>query len=123
MGIVRQIMPSLAKREPALWRICWDLITPQQHPIIAKHPDHRLPNLYLSVGGSFHSWKFLPIWGKYIANVLQGRSNGEEKERNWAWKESGWDDPGPAGAHAKLVPKREFRDLWDEEKDGVKAPE
>ena len=111
--ITNRVMPSIlkAKRNATFWRLCWDSITPSQHQLITRHPDERLHNLYLAVGGSFHSWKFLPIIGRYVVNVLQGTSNGKEKDRNWSWKRAGWDTGGKRGAHEKVVPKRELRDL------------
>ena len=67
----------------------------------------------MAVGGSFHSWKFLPIIGKYIANVLDGVSNGKDKDLSWEWKRAGWSLGGIQGAHEKVIPKRELRDLTD----------
>lgn len=77
---------------------------------MTRHPDPRLGNLYLAIGGSFHSWKFLPIIGKYVVNVLNGVSNGEEKDQNWMWKSEGWDE-GRRGAYKKVIPRRELKDL------------
>ena len=107
-------MPSLLKNgtEISYWRLCWDAITPAQHQLITKHPDSRLGNLYLAVGGSFHSWKFLPIIGKYISNVINGNSNGEEKDRNWAWKQHGCGQGGLKGAHEKVLPTAEWREYY-----------
>ena len=93
------------------WRLCWDAITPTQHQLITKHPNSKLQNLYLAVGGSFHSWKFLPIIGKYIVNTLNNYTNGEEKDRNWGWKMDGWNKGGQDGAHEKVIPRGELRDL------------
>ena len=113
--ITNRIMPAIVKdkRDVSFWRLCWDSITPSQHQLITRHPDERLHNLYLAAGGSFHSWKFLPTIGKYVVNMLQGRSNGEEMDRNWAWKHTGWSTGGERGAHEKLLPRRELRDLDD----------
>ena len=110
--IAAMIMPSLFENgtEIAYWRLCWDSITPEQHQLIAKHPDARLSNLYLAIGGSFHSWKFLPIIGKYVVNVTDGVSNGEERDRNWAWKQHGWENGGLKGAHEKVLPTADLRD-------------
>jgi sarcosine oxidase / L-pipecolate oxidase len=30
--------------------------------------------------------RFLPNAGRYMLNILDGRSNGEEKDRAWGWK-------------------------------------
>ncbi|KAF1851071.1 FAD dependent oxidoreductase [Cucurbitaria berberidis CBS 394.84] len=103
-------MPDFASRTPDYWRLCWDAITPSQDQLITKHPHPRLSNLYLAVGGSFHSWKFLPTIGKYVVNVLQGVSNGEEKDKRWEWKTGPFEG---RGAHEKVVPKRELSSLDD----------
>jgi len=106
--IVKKLFPKYAQRIPEYWRMCWDSITPAQDQLITKHPHPRLQNLFLAVGGSFHSWKFLPIIGEYVANVLHGVSNGEEKDRRWAWK---MEKPKGRGAHEKVVPRRELSEL------------
>ncbi|KAJ4353664.1 uncharacterized protein N0V89_005394 [Didymosphaeria variabile] len=107
-SIVSKTIPSFASRDPEYWRLCWDAITPSQDQLITQHPHPQLNNLYLAVGGSFHSWKFLPTVGKYVVNVLNGISNGEEKDGRWGWKDE--NTPG-RGAHEKVVPKRELNEL------------
>lgn len=103
-----KVMPMFSQKEPDYWRLCWDAYTPTQDWLLCQHPDARLRNLYFATGGSFHSYKFLPIIGKYMANVLSGKGNGEERDRAWAWK-----DPNVKwkGAHESTAPKRELRDL------------
>lgn len=104
-----KVMPLFAATKTAdYWRICWDARTPTQDWLLAKHPHPKLQNLYLATGGSFHGYKFLPIIGKYMINVLDGKGNGEEKDQAWGWK-----DPGQSwrGAHEKTEPKRDLRDL------------
>ena len=113
VAAVAKVFPKFPAngRKPTHLRLCWDSITPSQHQLITKHPNEKLDNLYLAVGGSFHSWKFLPIIGKYIANVLDGKSNGEEKDRNWAWKDHGWSGGVLKGAHEKAAPHCELSDF------------
>ncbi|MCJ1401639.1 hypothetical protein MMC11_004856 [Xylographa trunciseda] len=113
IDIIERIMPQIQKagQRVAYWRLCWDSVTPTQYQLITRHPDNRLSNLYLAVGGSFHSWKFLPTIGKYVSNVLSEKSNGNEKDENWAWKDARWSSGGARGAHEKSLPKRELRDL------------
>jgi sarcosine oxidase/L-pipecolate oxidase len=81
-------MPQLLEggRTVDTWRLCWDSVRPDKNQLIDMHPHARLSNLYLAVGGSFHSWKFLPTIGKYVVNVLEGVGNGLEKDQAWAWK-------------------------------------
>jgi len=115
LDIVNNIIPRVQGdgQSVAYWRLCWDSVTPTQDQLITRHPDARLHNLFLAVGGSFHSWKFLPIIGKYVANVLDGVSNGNYKDLSWEWKRVGWSSGGTQGAHEKVIPKRELRDLND----------
>jgi sarcosine oxidase/L-pipecolate oxidase len=107
--IIRQRVPEILDngRTPDDWRLCWDVISPDQNQLIAQHPDPRLSNLYFATAGSFHSWKFLPNIGKYVVNVLDGKSNGNEKDEAWCWKRS-WDG---RGAHEKTLPKGELKDF------------
>ncbi|KAH7122410.1 FAD dependent oxidoreductase [Dendryphion nanum] len=109
--MVKKTMSSFVDRPVAYWRLCWDAITPSQDQLIARHPHPQLGNIFLAVGGSFHSWKFLPTIGKYVVNVLGDRSNGDEKDKAWAWKS---ETPAGRGAHEELIPKRELSDLEDE---------
>ena len=58
--------------------------------------------------------RFLANAGKYVVNVLNGKSNGEEKDIAWAWKEKGWDVRAQSPETPKLgawTPRRELRDL------------
>ncbi|KAI9757025.1 MAG: hypothetical protein M1835_000683 [Candelina submexicana] len=121
INFVERAMPQLLEggREVEYWRLCWDSITPSQNQLITRHPHPQLGNLYLAVGGSFHSWKFLPTIGRYVVNVLEGRSNGEEMDRRWGWKmeggEEGWGQGKGEGVHEKSVPRWELRELEKEE--------
>ncbi|KAJ6088638.1 FAD dependent oxidoreductase [Penicillium sp. IBT 16267x] len=108
---VRGRLPQLfAKhREVDHFRLCWDAITPSQDPLITRHPHPNLSNLYLAVGGSFHCWKFLPIIGRYVTNVIYGISNGADCDKAWGWKEE--QDRRVRGVHSSLMPWKELRDF------------
>lgn len=110
MNLIRPRLPQVLDggRKPDYYRLCWDSITPDQQPIITRHPNPSLANLYFAVGGSFHFYKFLPTIGKYVANVLNGVSNGLQKDQAWAWKPA---HESKGGVHEKLVPTRVFRDF------------
>jgi sarcosine oxidase / L-pipecolate oxidase len=109
MKIIEQRLPQILDggRVPDQWRLCWDVISPDQNQLITQHPDPRLSNLYFATAGSFHSWKFLPIIGKYTVNVLNGESNGEEKDQAWKWKGT-WLN---RGVHEKTLPKADLKDF------------
>ncbi|KAF2130542.1 nucleotide-binding domain-containing protein [Dothidotthia symphoricarpi CBS 119687] len=85
--VIRTALPGfLHDRRPDRWRMCHDAVTPTGDWIMCQYPDKRVGNLYVAVGGSFHSYKFLPIAGKYVVNILDGASNGAEKDESWGWK-------------------------------------
>ncbi|KAF2722172.1 FAD dependent oxidoreductase [Polychaeton citri CBS 116435] len=106
-------MPTFVQHKtPSYWRLCWDSFTPTQDWLLTKHPHPNLSNLYLAIGGSFHSYKFLPIAGKYMANVVTDQSNGVQKDCAWGWKH--WDPSQELkGAHEATKPKRELASLYD----------
>ncbi|KAL6242613.1 hypothetical protein RBB50_010259 [Rhinocladiella similis] len=109
IDIIKQRVPEILNngRSPDDWRICWDAVSPDQNQLITRHPASKLSNLFLATAGSFHSWKFLPTIGRYVVNVLDGKSNGPEKDEAWMWKKA-W---GGRGAHEKVLPRREFADI------------
>jgi len=111
LKIIRQRVPRILDngRKVDEWRLCWDAISPDQNWLLTQHPDPRLSNLYFATGASLHSWKFLPTIGAYIVNVLNGKSNGEEKDKAWKWKRE-WAN---LGAHEKVMPKGELSDFED----------
>lgn len=111
VSMMSRVMTRFTKDKPVdYWRLCWDAYTPSQDWLLDHHPHPRLHNLYFAVGGSFHSYKFLPTAGKYMANVLQGKSNGAEMDKAWGWKSG----HAGRGAHEATAPKRELKDLDDD---------
>lgn len=54
-------------------------------------------------------YRFLPNAGKYMLNVLDGKSNGAEKDRAFAWKTKAEFN----GVHQQAIGRREWRDLQD----------
>ena len=115
-------------KKPDHWRICYDAQTPTEDLLMCKHPHPKLNNLYLAVGGSFHSYKsvyehtrptymarltcdcrFMPVAGKYFINILNGESNGDEKDKAWGWKtDADWNDVREFGLlSGKAVAKSE----------------
>jgi sarcosine oxidase/L-pipecolate oxidase len=84
-----------------------DSITPTEDFIITPLP--KCKNLYLAAGGSFHAWKFLPIIGKYIVQMLDGVLD-PQLAKLWAW-----DPPAAEGAGKTKTrvafPTLEMRDL------------
>ncbi|KAM0277867.1 hypothetical protein ACHAQH_005499 [Verticillium albo-atrum] len=64
------------------FRMCWDATTKSHDFLITPHP--YCANLFVATGGSFHGWKFLPVIGDYIVDMMFGRLEAEYADR-WAW--------------------------------------
>lgn len=109
--LTSKLLPQFTDRPIKYYRQCWDAVTPSQDHLLTQHP--KLDNLFLAVGGSLHSYKFLPTIGAYMVNVLNGISNGEEKDAHWRWKTR---PQTSRGAHQLAYPTRELRDFEDEPK-------
>ncbi|RFU75261.1 sarcosine oxidase [Trichoderma arundinaceum] len=70
------------------YRVCWDASTPTHDFLITPHP--HCEGLYVATGGSFHGWKFLPVIGDYIVDMLHGVLGADYAAR-WAWDKKGGD--------------------------------
>lgn len=64
------------------YRICWDAFTTSADFIISPHSASE--GLYVATCGNFHGWKFFPVLGKYIVQMLEGELDSDLKEK-WAW--------------------------------------
>ncbi|CAA9956719.1 Fructosyl amino acid oxidase [Pyrenophora teres f. maculata] len=119
--VMQDAMPQWTSgRTPTRWRICYDAVTPTEDWLLCRHPNEKFGNLYLAVGGSFHSYKFLPVAGAYMCNVLQGKSNGEEKDQAWKWK-SAAELRRRQGKEFGDSPRKRVRSELSEYEDGVGA--
>ncbi|KAK2754390.1 hypothetical protein FQN54_007034 [Arachnomyces sp. PD_36] len=63
-------------------RICWDAFTTSADFIISPHAASK--GLYIATCGNFHGWKFFPVLGKYIIQMMEG-SLSKELAGKWAW--------------------------------------
>ncbi|EMC92887.1 hypothetical protein BAUCODRAFT_151280 [Baudoinia panamericana UAMH 10762] len=84
-------IPSLADRPWTYTRICWYTDTPKGDWLISYHPKYS--NLFVATGGSGHAYKFLPVVGERIVDVIQGVDRdelGKELRAKWAWPSAKW---------------------------------
>lgn len=82
-------IPDLADRPFFNTRICWYTDTPKSDWLIDHHPKYE--GLFVATGGSGHGYKFLPVIGDRIVDVLlrQDRDDlGAELRRKWQWPAS-----------------------------------
>ncbi|GAP86771.1 putative FAD dependent oxidoreductase [Rosellinia necatrix] len=87
------------------FRICWDAFTTSSDFIISPHSASK--GLYIATGGSFHGYKFFPVIGKYIVQMLEGQLSPQLTEK-WAW-----DRQRPDPALFPDWPRFEMKDLAD----------
>ncbi|KAI4147167.1 MAG: hypothetical protein L6R39_003208 [Caloplaca ligustica] len=74
---------ALHSRPFSSTRLCWYSDTPTGDFLVTYHPDYE--GLFLATGGSGHGFKFLPVLGQKVIDVLQGK--GEEWAEMWRWRE------------------------------------
>ena len=80
-------------------RLCWYLDTASSDFLVCPFPGFG-SSLYLATGGSGHGFKFLPVLGSYIVDVIDG-TDAREKQgiwtKKWAWPGRGKAQPTPSG--------------------------
>ncbi|KAJ9143050.1 hypothetical protein NKR23_g6888 [Pleurostoma richardsiae] len=94
--ILSQMAPKLMGKTFFDTKICWDGMTPDGAWIIDEHPE--IKQLFVAIGGSGHGFKFLPIVGSWIADILLGDDDGvtktgglpnkKEMRKRWKWGRS-----------------------------------
>lgn len=69
---ISEVMPDLEKKS-VRHAVCMYTMTPDANFLIDEHPDH--PGLYLGAGFSGHGFKFTPVLGEALAElVLEGET-------------------------------------------------
>ncbi|KAK7428222.1 hypothetical protein QQZ08_005288 [Neonectria magnoliae] len=86
-------------------RICWDAFTTSSDFIISPHSASE--GLYLATCGSFHGYKFFPVLGKYVLQMLEGSLSASLTDK-WAWDR---DRPDPS--LNPEWPRSEMKNLLD----------
>lgn len=67
-------------------RICW-YNDSFDNNLVIDHVRGR-KGLMVATGGSGHAFKYLPVVGKYVVDVLEGVEKGEALKK-WAWRSLG----------------------------------
>ncbi|KAK7423739.1 hypothetical protein QQX98_000929 [Neonectria punicea] len=80
---LRDTLPELADRPFVHTRLCWDGMAADLNFRICPYPETK--SLYIATAGSNHGFKFLPVIGKYVADMLEGKL-GKEWVDLWSWK-------------------------------------
>ena len=82
---------------------CRDAFTTSSDFIISPHSASK--GLYVACCGSFHGWKFFPVLGKYVLQMLESSLSPSLAEK-WAW-----DRERPDPSLNADWPRSEMRDL------------
>lgn len=82
-----------------------DAFTTSSDFIISPHAASQ--GLYVATCGSFHGWKFFPILGKYIVQMLENSLSPALMEK-WAW-----DRERPDPALNPDYPRWEMKDFFE----------
>lgn len=83
-----------------------DAFTTSSDFIISPHAAAK--GLFVATCGSFHGYKFFPVLGKYVIQMLEGELRPDHKEK-WAW-----DRERPAPSLNPDWPRFEMKDLLDQ---------
>jgi sarcosine oxidase/L-pipecolate oxidase len=102
---LRQVFPELADRPFSCTRLCWDADTADRHFLVTPHPTFK--GLYIAAGGSAHGFKFLPIIGNYVADLLEGKLDPKIRH-HWRWRAG---ETVNTKNLAHLTPQLELKDL------------
>ncbi|GAA5897747.1 hypothetical protein JCM5296_000870 [Sporobolomyces johnsonii] len=103
-AFLRECIPSLADRPFSYSAMCWDSDSPDAHFIVDYHPD--LPNLVVAGGASAHGFKFLPIIGAKIQDLIEGNLD-PELAKLWRWR------PGTQRLVDTSRPSKSEQDIQD----------
>lgn len=52
------------------------------------------PNVFICSGGSGHGFKFLPILGREVLKIVEGKTKGNVYANMWRWRNEGLKDKG-----------------------------
>ncbi|OAA60312.1 FAD dependent oxidoreductase [Niveomyces insectorum RCEF 264] len=82
-SFIGEVIPELADRPFVSTKVCWDAVAGDLNFRVGPYPGTK--NLFVATLGSNHGFKFLPVIGKYVADMIEG-SLGQEWLDLWRWK-------------------------------------
>ena len=88
LSFLETCIPSIGFRDrPIRTRVCWYLDTASSDFIGCFHPDYG-HSLFVAAGGSGHAFKFLPVLGERIADIVDGTDVDQHRgvwTKKWSW--------------------------------------
>ncbi|KAI8674455.1 FAD dependent oxidoreductase [Fusarium keratoplasticum] len=76
---LRKFFPEFGDRPWESLRMCWYQDTPDGDFVVDHHSDTE--GLFFATGGSGHAFKFLPVLGRNVADVFEGKVSEELREK------------------------------------------
>lgn len=91
-GFVAEYMPEVVEHKIPLIksRICWYNDSFDNNLVVDRVPSKK--NLMVATGGSGHGFKYLPVLGRWIVDIIEGKelSGGDaEVAKRWNWRSLG----------------------------------
>lgn len=83
-ALLRETFPWMADRPFVDNKLCWFADTKDSEYCIDFVPDTDKSVIVLS-GDSGHGFKMMPVFGKWVVNLLQ---KGEQPEKRWQWRQT-----------------------------------
>jgi sarcosine oxidase/L-pipecolate oxidase len=77
-------LPGLGDRPWLRTRLCWYADTPTGDFLVSPHPHWQ--RLFVATGDSGHAFKFLPVLGDRVVDIIMGQCPEDLREK-WAWPE------------------------------------
>jgi sarcosine oxidase/L-pipecolate oxidase len=89
---VSEYLPELVEYNIPLTksRVCWYNDSFDNNLVVDRVPSKK--NLMVATGGSGHGFKYLPVLGKWIVDIIEGKQlNGADAEvaKRWKWRSLG----------------------------------
>jgi sarcosine oxidase / L-pipecolate oxidase len=83
-ALITKTVPQFKHRPFVEEKVCWCTDTMDRKWLIDVHPQH--PRLILATGDSGNAFKMLPVIGKYIGDVVEGRPLDPVIKDTWRWR-------------------------------------
>jgi sarcosine oxidase/L-pipecolate oxidase len=109
---ITKTLPQFKDRPFVKQKICWCADTMDREWLISTHPRHA--NLILGTGDSGFGFKMLPTIGKYLSDLVEGKSIEPMLQDVWRWRPENRDRKTRVGGDRK---DRDLKDMdgWNGE--------
>ncbi|KAL6246902.1 hypothetical protein RBB50_006209 [Rhinocladiella similis] len=82
--LLAKTLPQFKDRPFVTEKVCWCTDTRDRSWLLDVHPKH--PRLIVATGDSGNAFKMLPVMGRYISDLVEGRSLDPMLKEAWRWR-------------------------------------